>query len=95
MAEEKSETEEEKVEGKEVGKITHYFDKIGVAVVELTGNLKVGDRIRIKGNTTDFEQKVESMQIEHENVEKAGKGDAIGLKVEDRVRINDKVYVIE
>ncbi len=96
MAKETSEAEQAGGElGREVGKITHYFDKIGVAVVELTDSLKAGDKIRIKGNTTDFEQEIESMQIEHEEVEEAGKGQAIGLKVKDKVRNNDKVYVVE
>ncbi len=90
----KEEVKEEKIEGKEVGKITHYFGHIGVAVVELTGPLKIGDKIRVKGATTDFEQKVDSMQIEHEKVDKAGKGDAVGLKVKGKVRDNDKVYVL-
>lgn len=81
-------------EGKEVGKITHYFDQIGVAVVEISGKLKVGDKIRVKGTTTDFEQKVDSMQIEHDQVKEAKKGDAIGMKVADRVREHDKIYVI-
>jgi len=80
--------------GKEVGKITHYFDKIGVAVVEMSGKLKVGDRIRIKGNVTDFEQNVDSMQIEHQQIQEAKKGQAIGLKVADKVRENDKVFVV-
>lgn len=79
---------------KEIGKVTHYFDGISVAVVELAGALKKGDRIKVKGATTDFEQKVESMQIEHEPVGKAKKGDAVGMKVADRVRPNDKVYVV-
>ena len=83
---------EEKI-GKKVGKITHYFDKIGVAVVELTAGLKAGDKIRIKGHTTDFEQKVESMQVEYEKVEKAKKGDAIGMKVMQEVREHDVVYL--
>ncbi|MAE42605.1 hypothetical protein CMO93_02445 [Candidatus Woesearchaeota archaeon] len=61
MAEEKK--AEEKIPGKEVGKVTHYYTNIGVAVVELTGALKVGDKIRIKGATSDFEQTVDSMQI--------------------------------
>jgi len=94
MTEEKSQEEIEEVEGKEVGRITHYFDKIGVAVVELNGNLKVGDKIKIKGATTDFEQEVESMQVEHESVKEAKKGQAIGLKVNEKVRINDRIYVI-
>ena len=86
---------EEDVEklGKEIGKITHFFDKIGVAVVELAGGLKAGDKIRVKGQTTDFKQSVKSMQVEHEKVERAKKGQAIGLKVKDKVRVNDKVYL--
>ena len=85
---------EEKIEGKEVGKVTHYFDKISVAVIELKSGLNAGDKIRIKGTTTDFEQTVDSMQVEHEKIEKAKKGQAVGMKVKDRVRLNDKVYVI-
>ena len=79
--------------GKEVGKITHYFEKIGVAVIEVTGKLKAGDKIRIKGNTTDFEQEVDSMQMEHEQVKEAKKGMAIGMKVKDRVREHDVMYL--
>jgi translation elongation factor EF-1alpha len=76
----------------EVGRVTHFFTKIGVAVVELTVPLAVGDRIVIKGPTTDVEQVVESMQIEHENIERAEAGQSIGLKVEQRVRETDIVY---
>ncbi len=79
-------------EGKEVGKVTHYFSRIGVGAIELSGELKLGDKIRIKGATTDFEQLVESMQIEGKPVERAGPGDSIGLKVKDRVREGDIVY---
>ncbi|MBI2047264.1 translation elongation factor-like protein [Candidatus Pacearchaeota archaeon] len=86
--------EKKKPEEKEIGKVTHYFDGINVAVVELTAALKKGDKIKLKGATTDFEQKVESMQIEHEPVDKAKKGDAIGMKVADRVRPNDRVYIV-
>ena len=78
--------------GTEVGKITHFFDKLGVAVIEMGKGIAVGDKIRIKGATTDFEQKIESMQIEHDKVAKAKKGDAIGMKVKDKVRPHDKVY---
>ena len=78
----------------EVGRVTHYFTKIGVAIVELKAPLSVGDRIRIKGANTDFEQMVQSMQIEHKNVQKAEAGQIIGLKVEGRVRERDKVYKI-
>ncbi len=79
-------------EKKEIGKITHYFSKIGVAVVELTGTINVGDTILIKGAHTEFEQEVESMQIEHESLEKAGKGQSIGLKMIQKVHENDMVY---
>lgn len=79
----------------EVGKITHYFSKIEVGVIELTvGELKVGDTIHIKGHTTDFYQKVESMQVEHAAVPSAKKGDSIGLKVENQVREHDIVFKV-
>lgn len=90
MAEVKEVKEEELV-----GKITHYFSKIEVGIVEITkGSLAVGDTIHIKGSSTDFEQKIDSIQIEHEQVEKAKKGDAIGLKVKDKVREGDEVYKV-
>ena len=76
----------------QIGHITHFFPKISVAVIELEKLLKVGDTIAVKGPTTDFEQKVDSMQIEHENVEKAEAGQSIGLKVAERVRETDVVY---
>lgn len=79
-------------ERKEIGKITHYFSKIGVAVVELTGTIRVGDTILIKGAHTEFEQEVKSMQIEHENIQEAGPGQSIGLKVDQKVHENDIVY---
>lgn len=81
-------------EGKEVGKITHYFEKIGVAVVEMTGKLKVGDKVKIKGSTTDFEQTVGSMQVEHEPIKEAKKGQAVGMKVAQEVREHDKVFAL-
>lgn len=76
----------------EVGRVTHFFTKISVAVVELKAPLAVGDRVVIKGPTTDFEQVVESMQIERRNVERAEAGQSIGLKVVQRVREKDVVY---
>lgn len=76
----------------EVGRVTHFFAKIGVAVIELTAPLAVGDTIAIKGPTTDLEQAVESMQIEHKNVQRAEAGQSIGLKVTQRVRERDIVY---
>lgn len=87
-------SEEDKVEGEVIGKITHYFPKISVAVVELSGTLSAGDQIRVKGASTDFEQKVDSMQIEHEKVEEAKKGQSVGLKTAEPVRPHDIVYKV-
>lgn len=78
----------------EIGRVTHFFTKISVAVIELKAPISVGDRILIKGPTTNLEQTVESMEIEHEKVTRAGRGQSIGLKVADRVRENDTVYKI-
>jgi len=78
-----------------IGKIVHYYDKIEVGIIELTkGSLEVGDKIHIKGTTTDIEQEVKSMQIEHEQVNKVKKGDIIGLQVKERVREGDEVYKV-
>ena len=82
-------------EEKEVGAVKHYYTNIGVAVIELTGALKVGDKIHIKGATSDFTQKVDSMQIEHKAVKEAKKGESIGLKVKEHTREHDKVFVVE
>ena len=78
----------------EVGRVSHFFTKISVAVIELTATVSVGDKILIKGPTTNLEQTVDSMEIEHEKVQKAGAGQSIGLKVKDRVRETDVVYKI-
>lgn len=78
-----------------IGKITHYFDHIGVAVLELTkGGLKTGESIHIVGHGADFAQAVESMQVEHESVAKAKKGDAVGLKVDQPVKEGAEVYKV-
>jgi len=78
----------------EIGKVTHFFTKISVAVIELKASISVGDRILIKGPTTNLEQTVESMEIEHEGVTRAEAGQSIGMKMDDRVRENDTVYKI-
>ena len=83
---------EEIEEGKLIGNITHYFGNIGVAVIELSDTLKAGDTIRIVGGETDFTQTVESMEVEHQKVETAKKGESIGLKVDQKVREGYKVY---
>jgi len=81
--------------GKEIGKITHYFNKIGVAVLELTSGLKVGDTIIIASHHGDFEQAVDSMQVEHAQVTSAKSGDAVGLKVGQSVKEGDIAYLKE
>lgn len=79
----------------EIGVVISYYAKISVAAVEITGDeLKKGDRIHIRGATTDFEQTVESMQIEKEPMEVVRKGDKVGIKVKERVRPKDKVFKV-
>jgi len=78
-----------------IGVVSHYWNKIEVAGIDITdGELCVEDEIHIKGAHDDFTQKVESMQVEKQNVEKAKKGDSVGLKVVQRVHVNDKVYKV-
>ncbi|MCM8792545.1 MAG: translation elongation factor-like protein [Candidatus Omnitrophica bacterium] len=77
---------------KEIGKITHYYGNISVGIVELTDTLKRGDSIHIKGHTSDFQQTVESLQIEHQDVSEAKAGDVVGIKVIQKVHPNDKIY---
>jgi len=88
MVDKKSLPKEEKL----IGKITHYFDKIGVAVIDLSSALKVGDEIHIVGGEVDFTQPVEAMQIDHKPVKSAKAKDAIGLKVKEKVRDGYRVY---
>ena len=78
----------------EVGRVSGCFARPVVAGVTLTASLKVGDRIRIAGHTTDLDLVVESMQINSVNVQEAGAGDAVGIKVPDRVRDGDRVYKV-
>ena len=79
---------------KEVARVKHYFSRLGVAVLSLTGALSVGDRIHLYGHSTDFEQTVDSMQIEHKPVLKVGPGDDVALKMQERVHEGDIVYRI-
>ena len=80
----------------EIGRITHYFSKLGVAVVEVTAeSLKVGETIRIKGHTSDFTQSVESLQQEHLSVPEIRKGVSAGIKVKEHVREGDRVYRVK
>ena len=82
-------------EGKLIGKITHYFSNIEVAVINLSAPLKQGEKIRVVGGKeTDFEQKVDSMQIDHEEVKSGKKGDSVGMKIDEKVHEGYKVYKI-
>ncbi len=79
---------------KPVGKVSDFFAHVVVAGIDMTGGLKVGDKIHIKGHTTDIEMDVTSMQIDNENVKKAKKGDSVGIKVPEKVRPGDTVYKV-
>jgi len=82
-----------KKEGKLIGRVVHYFSNIGVAVVKLSTGLSLGDEIRIVGGkNTDFNQEVESMEVDHKKIKKAKAKDEVGLKVKERVRDDYKVY---
>lgn len=78
----------------QIGKVTHYYNKIGVAVIKLSKGLVVGDKIKISGHDSEFTQEITSMQIEHEQITKAKKGAVIGLKVDKDVREGDLVYSV-
>lgn len=79
----------------EVGKVSHYYTRIGVAAIKiLNDKLKIGDKIHIKGHTTDLKQEIQSMQKEHQQIESASIGDEIGIKVNEPVREGDKVFKI-
>ena len=82
----------EKKEGKLIGEVTHYFGNIGVAVMKLKDKIKAGEEIRIEGGETDFNQAVESMEVDHKKVKEAKKGDEVGMKVDQKVREGYRVY---
>ncbi len=96
--EEKKEEKKEEIKEKEmveIGKVTHFFGHVSAAAIELSaGDLKVGDTIYIKGHTSDFEQKVDSLHLDNASVETATKGQGVGVKVKEHVRTNDVVYKI-
>ena len=84
-----------KVTMNEVGKVTHYYGKLGVAIVELSGDLQVGDRIKIQGKSSEFEQAVGSMEIDRQPVATAKRGDVVGLKVDGKAGEGSAVYKLE
>ena len=82
------------MEEKEIGKITHYFGHINVGIIALSDTLKAGETIHIKGHSSDFTQTVDSMQVEHVSVPEAKPGDAIGIKVAQKVHPHDTVFKV-
>lgn len=79
-----------------VGEVTHYYDKIGVAIVKVTNLISVGDTIKfVRGGEDIFEQKIESIQVEHEKKDSANKGDVVGLKTERQVKEGAEVYKVQ
>ena len=82
------------MEEKTIGVVTHYFGKVSVGIIQLEDALKVGDTIHVKGAHDDFTQKIESMQVEHDVVQEAGKGDEVGIKVIQRVHPHDQVLKV-
>jgi putative protease len=77
-----------------IGQVTHYYSRLQVGIVELTGGaLRVGDTIRIKGKHTDFVQTVDSIQVEHRDVDRADQGQVVGIKVKEKVREHDQVFL--
>ena len=84
--------QESKPQGELIGKITHYFPHSKAGVIKLEGSLVVGDTIQVKGHTTDFKQKISSMQIDGKDVTSAAKGDEVGFLTKKRVRGHDTVY---
>jgi hypothetical protein len=80
--------------GERIGKVTHYFGKINVAVIDLNADLKIGDRVHFLGRNTDFPQEITSMQIEHESIAEAKAGTEIATKVLKRVRRGDTLFLL-
>ena len=79
----------------EIGEVTHYFGKIGVAIVKLTaGSISIGDTVHIKGRATDFSQTVDSLESEHQKLSEAKAGDSFGTKAKEKVREGDKVFKV-
>ncbi len=79
-------------EEKPIGKVTHYYGGIGVAIIKFNREIKVGETIHFKGPHTDFSQKIDSMQYDHKDIESAKKGQEVGIKTEQKVRESDEVY---
>lgn len=80
---------------KQMGKVVHYYDKLGVAIVDLgSGSLKVGDEVKFKRGDEEFAQKIESLQVDHVNVDSVKKGDSFGLKVDKPTKVGTEVFLV-
>lgn len=77
-----------------IGKITHFYSHLGVGIIALTAPLKQGDTIHVKGHTTDFTQKVNSLQLNHESINEGNQGDEVGIKLDAKVRHGDTVSMV-
>ncbi len=80
---------------KSVGVVIHYYPKISVGIVKLSGSLKTGDKVKFEGSSTDFEQSVGDIEVDHEKIEEGKKGQEVGIKVDEKVKKKDKVYLVE
>jgi len=81
-------------EGKKVGIVTHFYDKLGVGIIKLEGPLKKGDHLKFEGHSTNFDQVVSEMQFDHKDIDSGAKGKEVGIKLDDKVREGDKVYLV-
>jgi putative protease len=79
---------------KKIGTITHFFDKISVGIIKLDSELKIGDKVKFQGATTSFEQEITEMQLEHEKIESAKKGQEVGIKTNEKVREGNSVFLL-
>jgi U32 family peptidase len=79
---------------KKIGTITHFFDKISVGIIKLDDKLRIGDKVKFQGSKTNFEQEISEMQIEHEKIEEAKKGQEVGVKTNEEVKEGDSVFLL-
>ena len=82
-------------EPKPIGKVTHYYGQLGVAVIKFSQSFEAGERVRFKGATTDFEQVLKSVQLDHKEIKSVKKNQEVGVKVDEKVREDDEVYLAE
>jgi putative protease len=80
---------------KKLGVVTHYFNHLGVGIVKTSSPLKVGDKVHVKGHTTDFKQSINEMQLNHKSIDEAKKGQEVGIKIKEHVREGDELYAAD